>query len=405
LAPAIPVTSGSDSHMGLSLANLASKPSVGGLGLISNCDAPAIKTFENLAGRSASQVKLAAIQSQAAPNLAKTLGSIAWNVVTSEFSRITARIARGVTSSALAAVTAAEVTGNADGNANSNLGTPSHPEKWTPLDVALILQVQDPAVAAFWHLHHGFILRSGSSYYFWQAGPTPEHDVEEQRADPLAKKLGQIWVKVPDSMTSKDVAQFIIDQCVNTGGDFSLWFEAYLTSDPTQSLREDRFLRGQELREKHGLETLARTGKVAEMYVRFIASLTPGGLAVLAAYDASEKNYLSAVVEFALLVPYGALLEKGFGFITIEGPSASGEIVSLQLSTDAIRAFRRLPLNKQTEVLQAISKTKNIEEAAEIINTQLGEFTGDTGEVVTQLKNLNHLKGELGEWSPGEGNK
>ena len=57
--------------------------------------------------------------------------------------------------------------------------------------------------------------------------------------------------------------------------------------------------------------------------MRTIASLNPGSLAVLSAYDFDTGNYLPAAVELAFLMPYAKLLEKGLGFITIEGSSRS----------------------------------------------------------------------------------
>jgi hypothetical protein len=56
-----PLTGGSGGNGGgLSIANLATNPNVGGLGIVANGDGPALDKLENIAGKTASQVDLAA---------------------------------------------------------------------------------------------------------------------------------------------------------------------------------------------------------------------------------------------------------------------------------------------------------------------------------------------------------
>jgi hypothetical protein len=57
-----------------------------------------------------------------------------------------------------------------------------------------------------------------------------------------------------------------------------------------------------------------------------------------------------------------------------------------------------LPIGKQSAVLSAIGKTKNVEEACAVINRELEGLGYESADVATDLT-LNNLKGELGEAS------
>ena len=120
--------------------------------------------------------------------------------------------------------------------------------------------------------------------------------------------LSQVWVKVPDNWNSAQVAQYIVQQCAGPNGEFTNYFAAYLMVD---SAREGAMERGQEIDTARQKAILSKAASIAEIYVRGMASLTPGGLAALAAYDATTGQYLSAAVEAAFLLPASATVGKG----------------------------------------------------------------------------------------------
>ena len=203
-------------------------------------------------------------------------------------------------------------------------------------------------------------------------------------------------MKVPDNWDSDQVASYIIHQCVDAGAEFTRFFGPYLelegVKNPSLLENQRMFDRGMQIDQAHKLAILGQAAKVAELYYKGIASLTPGGLAVVAAYDASNGDYKAAALEAAFLIPYGALVQKGLAYISLEGPA--GQV--LQVSTSAIKAFRNLPINKQASVLQALTKTKNIDEACVVINRELEGLGIDTADVA-YAKGLSNFKGEAGE--------
>ena len=68
------------------------------------------------------------------------------------------------------------------------------------------------------------------------------------------------------------------------------------------------------------------------------------------------------------------------------------------MSAQAIKAFRNLPIPKQASVLRAIAKTKNLDEAAAVLNREL-ESVGFEAANVAYGNTFSQLKGEVGEWA------
>jgi hypothetical protein len=77
-----PLTGGSGGNGGgLSIANLATNPNVGGLGIVANGDGPALDKLENIAGKTASQVDLAADITPPAGNSNGQIAPIPFNSI------------------------------------------------------------------------------------------------------------------------------------------------------------------------------------------------------------------------------------------------------------------------------------------------------------------------------------
>ena len=68
----------------------------------------------------------------------------------------------------------------------------------------------------------------------------------------------------------------------------------------------------------------------------------------------------------------------------------------MEVSAQAVKAFRQLPIEKQSAVLKEIAGTKNVDEACAIINRELEGLGYESADAATGLS-LNNLKGELGE--------
>ena len=66
------------------------------------------------------------------------------------------------------------------------------------------------------------------------------------------------------------------------------------------------------------------------------------------------------------------------------------------MSAQAVKAFRQLPIEKQSAVLKEMAGTKNVDEACAIINRELEGLGYESADAATGLS-LNNLKGELGE--------
>ena len=267
--------------------------------------------------------------------------------------------------------------------------------KWNVSDAKLLLHIMDEDVARFVERRGGFIMASPPGTLWGQKGPSAHYDLKEIPGEQVFRDLNRIWVKVPDDWDSAKVASYIVQQCTDPNGEFTKWFSAYLVVDRGM-VSDEALNRGQELEAARCRAILAKAAKVAEVYYRGIASLTPTSLLMLAAYDATNGEYLSAAVELAFVIPAGKLIEKGMGFITIEGSASSGEV--MQVSAQAVKAFRQLPIGRQQAVLKAIAKTKNVDEACAVINRELQGLGYESADVATGLT-MNNLKGELGEWA------
>ena len=272
--------------------------------------------------------------------------------------------------------------------------------QWDSTLVNLYLEILDPDVARFWTRYSGRVESADKPGFGWRLmyfesfgncqAPSADYSVKTIIGDDTFAQTDKVWAKVPDGWDSEEVAQYIVSQCATANGALAKRFNSFLFD----KANFDRAVPAEEARVKAGLR---RAGDVAEIGTKIMASLIPGGNAVVAVSELQDGNYKTAAFQMALMVPYGKLLEKGCGFIRVEmkgvtsAAAQAGEEAAFEISMEGLKAFQQLSPEKQMSLLQRLGKAKNWDEAIRILNT------ATSAQAAKEFMALNGLKGVAGE--------